>query len=51
MASVGIDRVCKSYGSVDVIRDISFDIDEGEFVVLVGPSGCGSQRCYAWSRV
>ncbi len=41
MASVGIDRVCKSYGSVDVIRDISFDIDEGEFVVLVGPSGCG----------
>ncbi|MCR4266683.1 ABC transporter ATP-binding protein [Nitratireductor sp. ZSWI3] len=29
------------YGDVEVVRDVSFDIAEGEFVSLVGPSGCG----------
>ena len=41
MASVTIDDVRKSYGSVEVLHGINVDIEEGEFVVLVGPSGCG----------
>ena len=41
MAKVVIDRLCKSYGSVEILRDISLSVAEGEFVVLVGPSGCG----------
>ena len=41
MASVTIDGVRKSYGSVEVLHGVSVDIAEGEFVVLVGPSGCG----------
>ena len=41
MASVTIDDVRKSYGTVEVLHGINVDIDEGEFVVLVGPSGCG----------
>lgn len=41
MANVAIRNLKKSYGAVEVIHDISFDINDGEFVVLVGPSGCG----------
>jgi multiple sugar transport system ATP-binding protein len=41
MASVSIRHVDKQFGSVKVIRDVSFDIGDGEFVILVGPSGCG----------
>ena len=41
MASIIIDRVRKSYGSLDVLKDFSLEIADGEFVVLVGPSGCG----------
>ncbi|KGJ07973.1 ABC transporter ATP-binding protein [Paracoccus sphaerophysae] len=41
MASVTIDDVRKSYGTVEVLHGINVDIDQGEFVVLVGPSGCG----------
>ena len=29
------------FGSVEVLRDISLDVNEGEFVCILGPSGCG----------
>src|SRR5215203_1675960 len=41
MASLQFRNVEKNFGSVKVIHGISFDIDDGEFMVLVGPSGCG----------
>ena len=42
MASVSFNNVQKTYGNkVKVIHGISFEIQNGEFVVLVGPSGCG----------
>jgi multiple sugar transport system ATP-binding protein len=41
MASVSFRGVEKNFGRFKVIHGISFDIQDGEFVVLVGPSGCG----------
>jgi multiple sugar transport system ATP-binding protein len=41
MARVELRDVRKSYGSVDVIKGIDLDIQEGDFCVFVGPSGCG----------
>ena len=41
MAGVSVDRVVKSFGHVNVLREVSFDAEDGEFVALVGPSGCG----------
>lgn len=40
----------KYYGDVHVLKDVSFDINEGEFLTLLGPSGCGKTtllRCIA----
>ena len=28
-------------GEVEALRDVSFDVAEGEFCSIVGPSGCG----------
>ena len=41
MAAVVIRDVEKAFGSLRVIHGINVDIADGEFVVLVGPSGCG----------
>jgi multiple sugar transport system ATP-binding protein len=41
MAQVAIREVSKSFGATPVLRDVSVDIGDGKFVVLVGPSGCG----------
>ena len=41
MSSLTIKEIYKSFGQVEVLKDISLDIQSGEFLVLVGPSGCG----------
>jgi len=41
MASVSFHDIEKSFGTTKVIHGISFEIQDGEFMVLVGPSGCG----------
>lgn len=41
MGSVILKNVSKSFGDTKIIRDVSLDIPEGTFCVLVGPSGCG----------
>jgi lactose/L-arabinose transport system ATP-binding protein len=41
MTRVELKHVSKSFGSTEVIRNVSLSIEEGEFTVFVGPSGCG----------
>ena len=41
MASVTLQSVSKSFGSLTVVDSVDLAIAEGEFMVLVGPSGCG----------
>src|SRR6266576_207534 len=42
MAEVVFDKVEKIYDNdVVAVRDLSLEIRDGEFVVLVGPAGCG----------
>jgi NitT/TauT family transport system ATP-binding protein len=36
-----IDGLGKSYGDIEAIREIGFEVSEREFVCVVGPSGCG----------
>ena len=41
MSALTLKNVYKAFGDVEVLKDISIEVEQGEFVVFVGPSGCG----------
>jgi multiple sugar transport system ATP-binding protein len=41
MSSVTLKNATKEFGSFTAVRDISLNIEDGEFVAFLGPSGCG----------
>src|SRR2546430_16550768 len=41
MASVRLKEITKRYGKVVALDHLSLDVNDGEFVVMLGPSGCG----------
>lgn len=40
-----VKDVCKTYqaqnGEIEALKDIKFDVNEGEYISIIGPSGCG----------
>ncbi len=41
MANVALRHVSKRFGQIEAVRDLSLAIHDGEFIVLLGPSGAG----------
>ena len=38
---IHVDHMTKCFGDLKVLDDISFDVHKGEFLCIVGPTGCG----------
>ncbi len=46
MSTIELSGVTKAWGDTVAVDDISFTVEAGSFVVLLGPSGCS--RCCGW---
>ena len=41
MAVLSVEGIQKSFGGVSVLRDISFSLEKGEALAIIGSSGSG----------
>ena len=41
MALLQVDNIKKSFGGTEVLKDISFSLDRGQVLTIIGSSGSG----------
>ena len=49
---IKLEGITKSFGSFQVLKGIDLEINKGEIVSIVGPSGAGKRLSYrSWERL
>ena len=45
-AVLEVKNLGKSFGGVDAVKDVSFDVNKGELLAFIGPNGAGKTTCF-----
>ena len=46
MSVLQVQGISKSFGGVQAVNDVSFEVGEGEICALIGPNGAGKSTCF-----
>lgn len=38
---IKVEKLCKSFGSLQVLKDVDLEVNRGEVIAIIGASGCG----------
>ena len=38
---IEVKNLCKTFGAIEAVKDVTLTIEKGEKIVIIGPSGCG----------
>lgn len=41
MSLIEVKNLCKSFGNLEVLRNVNLNVEEGERIAIIGGSGCG----------
>ena len=45
-----VKNLVGGYGKVQIMNDVDLYVDEGEFVTVIGPNGCGKSTFIKMNR-
>ena len=46
MSALRVSQISKSYGGVQAVDNVSFEVDRGQIIALIGPNGAGKSTCF-----
>ncbi len=46
MTIMKVRHLSRSFGGVEAVRKVSFELKKGEFLALIGPNGAGKSTCF-----
>ena len=51
MAMLKVENLSIKYGSIEAVKNVSFEVNEGEVVTLIGANGAGKTSIFVQSQV
>jgi ABC-type branched-subunit amino acid transport system ATPase component len=41
-----VHNLYKSFGGVEAVKDVSFELEKGQLLAMIGPNGAGKSTCF-----
>ncbi|MGD9226347.1 MAG: ABC transporter ATP-binding protein [Desulfobacterales bacterium] len=43
---LAVENLYKSFGGVEAVKDVSFELEKGQLLAMIGPNGAGKSTCF-----